>query len=106
MDHSLREQDGTWVVALRGDVDLSNSPQAREILLDAVGRGGRVLVDLSAVGYIDSSGVASLVEALQQSKRADVSFALAAVQERALRVLKLARLDRVFTIHEQLADGL
>jgi anti-sigma B factor antagonist len=106
MDHSLREQDGTWIVELRGDVDLSSSPDAREALLDAVGRGGAVLVDLSGVGYMDSSGVASLVEALQQSKQANVKFALAAVQERALRVLKLARLDRVFTIHEQLADGL
>lgn len=106
MDHSLREQDGTWIVELHGDVDLRNSPEAREVLLDAVGRGGRVLVDLSGVDYMDSSGVASLIEALQQSKQSKGSFALAAVQERALRVLKLARLDRVFTIHDQLADGL
>lgn len=106
MEHSVRDQGGVWIVSLQGDVDLSNSPKAREVLLEAVGRGGRILVDLSGVGYIDSSGVASLVEALQQSKQAKVSFALAAVGERAMRVLKLARLDRVFTIHTQLEDGL
>lgn len=105
-DHSIRQQAGTWILELHGDVDLSSSPKAREALLDAVGRGGPVLVDLSGVGYMDSSGVASLVEALQQAKQANVTFALAAVQERAMRVLKLARLDRVFTIHEQLSDGL
>ncbi len=106
MEHSVREEGGALIAAFSGEVDLEHSPTARQVLLDCVGQGKKVLVDLSGVEYIDSSGVASLVEALQQSKRADVSFALAAVQERALRVLKLARLDRVFTIHEQLADGL
>jgi anti-sigma B factor antagonist len=106
MDHAIREEGGTWVVELRGEVDLSNSADARTVLLDAVGRGGGVVVDLSGVPYMDSSGVASLVEALQQSMKADTAFSLASVQERAMRVLKLARLDRVFTIHDQVADGL
>ncbi len=106
MEHSLREQGTGWVVELRGDVDLSSSPRAREILLDAVGRPGAVVVDLSGVAYMDSSGVASLVEALQQSRRNDQGFSLAAVQDRALRVLKLARLDQVFVIHERVEDGL
>ena len=106
MEHSLRQHEGSWIVELHGDVDLNESPRARAVLLEAVARGGRVVVDLSGVPYMDSSGVASLVEALQHARRSDVSFSLAAVQERALRVLKLARLDRVFTIHEELADGL
>ena len=63
-------------------------------------------VDLAGVTYIDSSGVASLVEAFQAARKRRTGFALVSVGSAALRVLQLARLDKVFTIHETLADGL
>jgi anti-sigma B factor antagonist len=106
MEHSLREEGGALIAAFCGEVDLENSPKVREVLLSAVGRARKVLVDLSGVDYIDSSGVASLVEALQKAKKGGVSFALVSVNPAARRVLELARLDRVFTIHESLAEGL
>jgi anti-sigma B factor antagonist len=106
MEHSVREEGGAVIAAFQGDVDLEQSPKAREVLLECVGRGRRVLVDLSGVSYIDSSGVASLVEAFQRAKKSGVEFALVAVNASALRVLELARLDKVFTIHESLADAL
>ena len=106
MKHSVREESGAVVASLAGDVDLESSPRARELLLGLV-RGGRdVLVDLSGVGYIDSSGVASLIEAFQLARRGGTGFALVAPTASALRVLQLARLDRVFTIHATLADAL
>ncbi len=106
MEHSVREEQGAVIASLGGDVDLENSPRARELLLECVGRGKKVLVDLSGVSYIDSSGVASLVEAFQLAKRNRTDFALVSVNAAALRVLELARLDKVFTIHESVADGL
>lgn len=106
MEHSVREEGGVIVAAFVGEVDLEHSPRARKVLLECVGRGKNVLVDLSGVEYIDSSGVASLVEAFQRAKKAGTGFALVSVNAAALRVLELARLDKVFTIHETLADGL
>jgi anti-sigma B factor antagonist len=106
MQHEVREEGGTVVVSFQGEVDLEHSPRAREVLLECVERGKPVLVDLSGVAYIDSSGVASLVEAFQLARRKGTDFALAEVNPAALRVLELARLDKVFTIHETLADGL
>ncbi len=106
MEHHVREQGGLQIVAFEGDVDLENSPAARAVLLEAVERGSGVLVDLSGVGYMDSSGVASLVEAYQESKKRGARFALVAVNPPALRVLELARLDRVFTIHASLEEAL
>ncbi len=94
------------MVRLGGEVDLENSPVARQLLLDAVGEHRDVLVDLSGVGYIDSSGVASLVEAYQESRGTGFRFALVAPSAAAQRVLELARLDRVFTIHPTLEEGL
>lgn len=107
MKHRIEQKPEGIVVSFEGDVDLQSSPVARDVLLDAVERNGRVVVDLSAVGYIDSSGIAALVEALQRSRQRQggASLALAAVSDPVLRVLRLARLDRVFTIHPTLADA-
>ena len=87
-------------------MDLETSPDARKALLEAVAHNRPVLVDLSRVEYIDSSGVASLIEALQQAKKNNRALALVAVSEAALRVLRLARLDKVFPVHGTLEEGL
>jgi anti-sigma B factor antagonist len=105
MKHEIKEEKGTTVISFEGDVDLDSSPEARKVLLDCVGRKLPVFVDLSAVTYIDSSGVASLVEAIQTAKKEGCEFSLVSVSTAALRVLQLARLDKVFTIHETLEDG-
>jgi anti-sigma B factor antagonist len=99
MAYEVSEVDGAAVVALTGDVDLQTSPTVRQQLLECLESNTRVVVDLSAVNYIDSSGVASLVEAFQVSRKKSAFFALANVSAAALRVLNLARLDKVFSIH-------
>jgi anti-sigma B factor antagonist len=99
MNLDVRDINGTVVVALSGDVDLQTSPAVRQKLLECLERGTRLVADLGAVSYIDSSGVASLVEAFQVSRKKGAYFALASVSPAAMRVLSLARLDKVFTIH-------
>ena len=106
MKHEIRDEKDATIVALEGDVDLQSSPDARKVLLECVGRKRPVLADLSAVSYIDSSGVASLVESLQTAKRSGNTLVLVAVSEGAMRVLQLARLDKVFTICDTVEDGL
>lgn len=106
MKHEIKEQGGVLVVAIEGDVDLQSSPEVRKILLEAVARKAPVVVDMSGIGYIDSSGVASLVEALQTARKGGTDFSLAALSDGATRVLQLARLDKIFTIHGSLNDAL
>jgi len=106
MKHEVIEKQGAIIVALKGDVDLENSPEARGILLKSIQDADRVLVDLSGVTYIDSSGVASLVEALQESRKNNNEFALAAASEPTRRVIDLARLDKIFTMYATVEDGL
>ncbi|MCZ6799915.1 MAG: STAS domain-containing protein [Nitrospirae bacterium] len=100
MKHQLTEDRGKQIVALSGEIDLENSPKVRKVLLEVVDRGKPVLVELSAVPYMDSSGIASLVEAYQKAKKKGVEFALVNVNPAVLRVLNLARLDKVFTFYE------
>jgi anti-sigma B factor antagonist len=106
MNHSVTDHDNAIVVAFTGDVDLETSPSAREVLLGLVGGGRAILIDLSGVDYIDSSGVASLVEALQETRKAGTALGLVAVSEAAMRVLKLARLDTVFAMYGNVEEGL
>jgi anti-sigma B factor antagonist len=102
----IRDEGGIGVVSLSGDVDLDSSPRVRTALLDCVRLKAGVLVDMSGVSYIDSSGVASLVEAFQSARKSQTSFGLVEVSEGAMRVLELARLDKVFSIYPSLTEGL
>ena len=99
----ISEQQGHTVVALEGEIDLEQAGAVRKALLEALKKGRNVLVDLSKVTYIDSSGIASLVEGLQVARRQRSELALVAVNQRVRRVLELARLDKVFQIHVDLA---
>ncbi len=106
MDYRIHSQGRFQVIALSGDVDLENSPLARRQILQLVKGGSDLLVDLSAVDYIDSSGVASLVEGYQLARERGLTFGLAGVSDTALQVLHLARLDTVFAIRGTVADWL
>jgi anti-sigma B factor antagonist len=106
MKHEVIRKLGASIVVLKGDVDLESSPAAREVLLKSVDGAGKVLVDLSSVTYIDSSGVASLVEALQAAKRNGGRFALVAASDPTRRVLELARLDKVFAMYATVDEGM
>ncbi|SDH45355.1 anti-sigma B factor antagonist [Roseospirillum parvum] len=100
MELSVNDHGNFAVVHLKGDVDLQTSPQVRKGLLGLLEDGRRPVVDLSAVTYIDSSGIASLVEAYQTARKKGLSFSLVQVSPAAMRVLQLARLDKVFTFHD------
>ena len=106
MKHEINLRGEVVIVGFEGDVDIHTSPDARKVLLDCVGRKMPVLVDLSKVNYIDSSGIASLVESLQTARKGGSDLALVSVSEAALRVLQLARLDKVFAIHISIDDGI
>lgn len=105
MSYRVEEKNGYLVVYLDGDVDLSCSPDARKVILDCLQRQFHLLIDLSGVSYIDSSGVASLVEGYQVSRKKNLKFGLVGVSDNAMNVLKLARLDQVFPIYAS-ADSL
>jgi len=104
MESRMRKEGGYTILQLEGEVDLSCSPQARKEIMDILKTGQHLLVDLSAVTYIDSSGVASLVEGYQIAKKKKLKFGLVGVSQAALGVLVLARLDKVFPIHASVAE--
>jgi len=101
----LRDREGMRIIAPRGEVDLSTAPELRRILLEAIaGAGGPVGVDLGGVRYMDSSGVAVLIEGLQASRRRRLRYVLLAPSKQVRNVLSLTRLDGVFEIADSPGD--
>lgn len=93
---SVDNRDGVVLASLSGEIDLEKSPAVKAELLRQVSQRQPVAVDLSQVLYIDSSGIASLIEALQQARRQGTDFVLIGLSQSAKRVIKLTRLDTVF----------
>ncbi len=101
MNVQVRNLDKVSILDCSGDVDLYSSPRLRESLLAEIRPGGpSVLVNMSGVAYIDSSGIATLVEGLQLSRQTQTRFGLFGLRPNARSVLELARLHKVFAIFE------
>lgn len=94
------DQGGVVTVSLTGEIDLQHSPNLRRQLMDLMFDRRDVLVELAGVSYIDSSGIACLVEAYQTARKNGTRFVLVAVSAPVMRVLQLARLDKVFALAE------
>jgi len=101
MKVQVRNLDKVSILDCSGDVDLYSSPRLRDSLLAEIRPGGpSVLVNMSGVAYIDSSGIATLVEGLQLSRQTQTRFGLFGLRPNARSVLELARLHKVFAIFE------
>ena len=93
------------LITPRGEVDLSSSPSLRSALQSALLEGDcDVHINLSEVPYMDSSGVATLVEALQICKRQNRNLILVQPSSRVASIFKISKLDTVFTICQESSD--
>ncbi len=102
----VQDHAGVPVAAIEGDLDLHVSGDLREKLLRLIDDHPALVVDLSRVTGIDSSGVAGLLEVFQRAHKRRKKFALAAAGEPVLRVLRMARLDSIFTLVSTVDEGL
>lgn len=107
MTVQMRILDKVAILDCSGEIDLYSSPRLREALLAEIRVDGpSVLVNMSEVSYIDSSGIATLVEGLQLSRQTKTRLGLYGLRQNARSVLELARLYKVFTIFDGEAEAL
>ena len=100
------DENGVHIVELSGEVDLHHSPRLREVLLGhAEAKRPVLLLDLSEVSYIDSSGLATMIEYLQKALKYKGRLALTGVSERLRTIFDLARLGEIFAIHPNVAEA-
>jgi anti-sigma B factor antagonist len=99
---SVRRPDETTIFDLSGDIDFASSPKLRDSVLREIRERhtSRVMMNLTQVRYIDSSGVASLVEGLKASRDLGSRFVLFGLSASVREVLQLSRLIEVFEIYD------
>lgn len=83
---------------LSDEIDLDKSPEVRDNIKQLFDQVKTVEVQLSRVTYIDSSGIAALIEGMQLAKSNSKEFFLTDVSNEVMKVIKLAHLDKIFKI--------
>lgn len=105
---SARKEGDTVIAAIRGEIDLHNSPEVRTELLDMLQKNEpkKLILNLSQVPYMDSSAIAVLVESLQKMRKIGGKIFLTDLQPRVKGLLEIARLDTIFGIAKDEAEAL
>jgi anti-sigma B factor antagonist len=103
----IETTDRPNVLPLDGEIDLHVSPRIAGALAAMVeDKPKQLVVDLSKVTYIDSSGLAVLIEGMQNVESYGGKFALAGLQDNVRPIFEIARLDQVFRIHPDVDSAL
>jgi anti-sigma B factor antagonist len=104
-DESLDEQ--THLIAVRGEVHVSTAPEFSERLNDAIAGGKTgVVIDMTGVEFIDSTGLSVLLNALRRVTRQQGALALAVNNPTVLRLFEITRLDSTFDIYPDRAAAI
>lgn len=104
---SVRHENGNVILRPEGEIDLSRAPAFRQAIAGATSTSPqRVIVDLEQVSYMDSSGVATLVEAMQNARRNGYTLVLCGMHDRVRSIFEIAKLDVVFQIVPSLDEAI
>jgi anti-sigma B factor antagonist len=107
MQITERTEDNVPIVSITGDIDLESSPKLREYLKPKSSqKTPRLLLDFAGVNYIDSSGLATLIEYFQAVQGFKGKLALASLSPRVKNVFEIVRLEQIFSLHPDIPSAL
>ena len=106
MKISIRDVGEAKVVDVEGDIDLGTSPAFRRALFENLPRAPKLALNLAAIRYIDSSGIASLIEVLKDSQRLQKQFVLFGLSPAVEEVFKLTHVIRIFKVFQTEQEAL
>jgi anti-sigma B factor antagonist len=99
VDLDTTARNGYVVVSVLGEIDVYTAPQLRERLIELIDQGYyRIVVDLSRVEFLDSTGLGVLVGGLKRSRGHDGDLALVCSHPRIMKVFEVTGLNKVFSI--------
>jgi anti-sigma B factor antagonist len=89
------------VLTLRGEIDVYTAPRLRQAIIDLVdGGASQIVVDMSGVDFLDSTGLGVLVGGLKRVKVKDGSLSIVTTQDKILKIFDITGLNKVFPIHD------
>jgi anti-sigma B factor antagonist len=99
----VEELGGATVVTARGEIDFGSSPRFRDVLLTHLATGRVTVLDLTAVEFLDSIGLGTIVAVLKRARSIGGDLALVVDRDRIRRPFELTGLTAVLTIGDDLA---
>ena len=104
MDLETRDDGGVTIITVAGDLVIGDAGTNFKKTVTRLLEEGRVnlLIDLSAVGFLDSSGLGALVRALTNSQKEGGQTKLLNAGPQIRKLLQMTKLDSVFEIHEDM----
>lgn len=93
-----RDRGDNITLILAGDIDLEVTPEIKTQLSSQLEDAAALTIDAANISYLDSSGVSILVIAMQSSKQKQIVFSISNISDEAMRVLQLAKLDKILPI--------
>lgn len=94
-------QGGVRALDLEGEVDVYTAPLLRQAIVDEVEKGTKhLLVDLSKVEYLDSTGLGILIGGVKRLKEQDGSLRLLGASPRITRIFEITGLNKIFDIYD------
>ncbi len=99
MDIKVRHTEDVTILELAGSLDISNAHQLRQAMTDAISvPSAQVVVNLRDLYFVDSSGLAVLVQGLKRAREHQGNLCLCSLQPPVRLILELTRFDKVFEI--------
>ena len=94
-----------YIVTVSGEVDLATSPDLDAAVIAGLESGtNSVIIDLTDVSFMDSSGLGVIVRALKRCREAEIELDLVITNDRVLKVFGITGLDQVIPIHDSIED--
>jgi anti-sigma B factor antagonist len=107
MQITEKTEDDVPIISISGDIDLESSPKLRDFLKPkASQKTTRLLLDFAGVNYIDSSGLATLIEYFQSVQAFGGKLALASLSPRVKNVFEIVRLEQIFALYPDIPTAL
>lgn len=105
-DIDVASRDGWIVVAVSGELDVSSAPRLRSMIVEAATAGGvNVVLDLSGVEFVDSTGLGVIVGSLKRLRGLGGDLRLAGGDQGVRRVFEMTGLDLVMPMHDSVDDA-
>ncbi len=107
LDVETLQREGARVLSLRGEIDVYTAPRLRQAIVDQVEQGlTHLIVDMTAVECLDSTGLGVLVEGLKRVRSRDGIMSLVAIHEKILKIFDITGLNKAFPMYRTVDEAL
>jgi anti-sigma B factor antagonist len=107
LDVEITDRDGAHVLTLRGEIDVYTAPRLRQAIVDLVENGaGHIVVDMTKVEFLDSTGLGVLVEGLKRVRTHEGVMSVVATQDKILKIFDITGLNKAFPMYATVDEAL